>query len=236
MLNSPWLALLVTLVAAITWLAFCAWVSKNQYVSSKLSRKLVHIGTGPIFVLCWLLFPDLPISRYLAALLPLPITIQYLLVGLGVIDREADVNALSRSGDRRELLKGPFYYGIVFVLITLLVWKDHPAGVTALMVLCGGDGLADPIGNLVKSKPLFWSPRKTWAGSLGMLLGGLVFSAAVLAVYTSAGVFAGPLTAYLPGLVLVSLGATLVESLPVSGLDNLTVPAAALLLGFALLG
>ena len=47
------------------------------WIESKLSRKFIHIGTGPIFVLCWLMFPDVPMSRYLAALVPLFITVQF---------------------------------------------------------------------------------------------------------------------------------------------------------------
>ena len=88
-----------------------------------------------------------------------------------------------------------------------------------------------------------WQPGEEQAAILvsaqnlqapGDALGAWFFSVGSCRVHWC--VFAGPLTAYLPGLVLVSLGATLVESLPISGLDNLTVPAAALLLGFALLG
>jgi phytol kinase len=43
-------------------------------IESRLSRKLIHIGVGPIFVLCWLMYPDAAISRWLAALVPLLVT------------------------------------------------------------------------------------------------------------------------------------------------------------------
>src|SRR5574340_397490 len=97
-------------------------------ISSPISRKIIHIGTGPLFVLCWLLFTAQPSSRYLAALVPFGITLQFLLVGLGVIKDEAAVAAMARHGDRREILRGPLFYGIVFVTLTVAFWLDTPIG------------------------------------------------------------------------------------------------------------
>ncbi len=87
-----------------------------------------------------------PARRYLAALVPLAITAQFFMVGTGLMKDEAAVAALSRTGDRREILQGPLFYGIIFVLITIFYWYDSPIGITALMALCGGDGLADVLG------------------------------------------------------------------------------------------
>jgi len=53
---------------------------------------------------------------------------------------------MSRNGDRREILRGPLYYGIIFVVMTLVFWKDSPIGMVAVMLMCGGDGLADIMG------------------------------------------------------------------------------------------
>ena len=60
------------------------------------------MGTGPLFVLCWLLFTRAFAARFLAALAPLLITLQFFLVGTGIIRDEAAVQAMARSGDRRE--------------------------------------------------------------------------------------------------------------------------------------
>jgi len=64
-------------------------------------------------VLCWLLFPspDLWYYRWLAALVPLLFTIQFALIGFGIVKDEASVKAMSRTGDRREILHGPLFYG-----------------------------------------------------------------------------------------------------------------------------
>ena len=133
------------------------------------------MGTGPIFVLCWLLFTDMPNARFLAALVPLLITVQFALVGLGILKDDAAVEAMSRSGDPREILRGPLFYGIVFVLVTIFYWKDSPTGITALMLMCGGDGLADIVGRRWGTNKLPWARDKSWIGSLGMLAGGWVF-------------------------------------------------------------
>jgi phytol kinase len=183
-------------------------------------------------VLCWLLFPDkFWYERWLAALVPLLFTVQFALIGLGIVKDDASVKAMSRSGDRREILKGPLFYGIIFVVMTLVFWKDSPLGMTALMLMCGGDGLADVIGRKLKSAPLPWSKGKTWFGSLGMFLGGWAMSALILAIYVLAGVFPGPFSLYLLPVTLIALAGTAVESLPLRDVDNITVTLVAVALG-----
>lgn len=234
MLDSPWLALIITFVIALVWLRLNDFAAQRGWIGAALSRKLIHMGTGPVFVLCWLLFPDDPISRFLAALIPLAITFQFFLVGIGVWKDDAAVSAMSRSGRRQEILRGPLFYGIVFVLLTLIYWKTTPIGMVALMLMCGGDGLADILGRRIKSSSLPWSGGKTWAGSLFMLLGGWGFSTLIVYVYIANGVFPAPLTGYLLPITLISIAGAWVESLPVRDIDNLTVPAVAVLLGHLL--
>ncbi len=53
---------------------------------------------------------------------------------------------MQRSKRRQELLKGPLLYGVVIVASTLWFWRDAPAGVMGLAVLCMGDGLAEVVG------------------------------------------------------------------------------------------
>ncbi|MHB8855375.1 MAG: diacylglycerol/polyprenol kinase family protein [Bellilinea sp.] len=234
MLGSGLLALVITLVAALVWLRLNDFLAHRGIISSALSRKIIHIGTGPIFVLCWLLFTPAPSARFVAAIVPLGITTQFFMVGAGIIKDKAAVDAMARTGDRREILRGPLYYGIVFVGLTLIFWLDSPVGIIALMVLCGGDGFGDVIGKRISSRALPWSPRKTWAGSLAVLVGGFVFSLLVLAVFIQFGVFDLTLGELIPRLLLISVVCAAVESLPVRDLDNLTVPAAAVALGLLL--
>ena len=99
---------------------------------------------------------------------------------------------MSRSGDPKEILRGPLYYGIMFVLLTVLFWKESPIGIVALMMMCGGDGIADVVGRRIPSAKLPWSREKSVAGTVSVFLGGWILSALVLFIYVSLGVFAGP--------------------------------------------
>jgi phytol kinase len=228
---NPFLALILTFSAATAWLRLMDFAAHQGWIESRLSRKIIHIGTGPIFVLCWLLFPGQWYDRYLAALVPGLITLQFALIGLGIVKDEASVQAMSRSGDPRDILRGPLYYGIMFVLITILFWKDSPVGIIALMMLCGGDGVADLVGRRIASPRLPWSRQKSIAGSISVILGGLTLSGLILMAYTTAGVFSAPLVSYLPGLALIAVISAMVESLPQKDIDNVTMTIAAVLVG-----
>ncbi|MBV6397194.1 MAG: hypothetical protein HFACDABA_02799 [Anaerolineales bacterium] len=229
-----WIAALITLALCIAWLRLMDFAAHQGWIESRLSRKIIHIGTGPIFVLCWLLFNDSPEARWLAAAVPFLITVQFALIGLGVVQDEASIRAMSRSGDRREILRGPLYYGMAFVALTLLFWKETPVGMTALMLMCGGDGIADVIGRRVASPKLPWSREKSVAGSVSVFLGGFILAAFILWACVSLRLFPGPFSGYLAPLFFLALAAAAVESLPFRDVDNLTVPFTAVLLGLFL--
>ena len=228
---NPYLPTLFTFLIAFAFLRLMDFLAHRGIIESKLSRKLIHIGTGPIFVLCWLMYPDLPISRWLAALVPFVITVQFVLVGTGILKDEAAVKAMSRTGDRREILRGPLFYGIMFIALTLIYWKDSSIGIPALMMLCGGDGIADLVGRRVYSPKLPWSRKKSVAGSLSVFAGGWLLTLLIFAFYVWMGEFNGPLSRYLWPVTWIAFGATLVESLPFKDVDNITLPAVATLLG-----
>ena len=123
---NPYLATILTLVIALAFLRLMDYFAHRGWIESKLSRKFIHIGTGPIFVLCWLMFPDVTISRYLAALVPLLITVQFLLVGTGIMKDDAAVQAMTRTGNPKEILRGPLFYGIMFVVLTIYILEGFP--------------------------------------------------------------------------------------------------------------
>jgi phytol kinase len=234
MLSSNILALVVTFIIALAWLRINDYFAHRGWVESHLSRKIIHIGTGPLFVVCWLLFNDNPINKYLAALVPLAFTLQFLLIGTGVIKDEASVKAMSRSGDRREILRGPLYYGIIFVVLTIIYWKSSPVGMIALMLMCGGDGLADIFGRAWGKNRIPWNKAKTWIGSAGMLLGGWFFSMLIIWIFTLAGIFSASIQTYLLPITIIAVVGTIVESLPFRDIDNITITLSAVILGYFL--
>lgn len=226
-----YLATLLTFAIAVFFLRLMDFFAHRGWIESRLSRKLIHIGTGPIFVLCWLMYPHVQISRWLAALVPFAITAQFALVGTGVIKDDAAVKAMSRTNDPREILRGPLFYGIVFVAVTLIYWKDSLIGIPALMMMCGGDGIADIVGRRVRSPKLPWSPEKSVAGSLSVFLGGWLLTMFIFTIYVWAGAFSGPITRFLLPVTWIALGAMLIESLPFKDVDNITLTLVSVLIG-----
>jgi phytol kinase len=229
---NSYLATLFTFIIALAFLRLMDFLAHRGMIDSKLSRKIIHVGTGPIFVLCWLMYPDGPIGPWLAALVPLVITIQFVSVGTGIIKDDAAVKAMTRTGDRREILRGPLLYGLMFIALTLIYWKDSLIGIPALMIMCGGDGIADIIGRRVNSPRLPWSREKSIAGSLGVFAGGWLLTILIFAIYVWMGAFSGPVSRFLLPVTWVALGATLVESLPFKDIDNITVTIASVLIGY----
>lgn len=226
-----YIALALTFAIALGFLRLMDFFAHRGWIESKLSRKLIHIGTGPIFVLCWFLFDDAPSARWLAALVPFAITVQFALIGLGVIKDQASVDAMSRTGDPKEILRGPLYYGIMFVALTLIYWRESPIGIIALMMMCGGDGIADIVGRKFASAKLPWSRDKSIAGTVSVFLGGWLMSAVIVFIYVSAGVFPGGFTDYLLPISVIALVGALVESLHYKDIDNISMTLASALVG-----
>lgn len=225
------IALAITFAIALGFLRLMDFFAHRGWIESKLSRKLIHIGTGPIYVLCWFLFNDDPSARWLAALVPLAITIQFALIGFGVIKDKASVDAMSRTGDPKEILRGPLFYGIMFVALTVVYWKDSPIGIVALMMMCGGDGIADIFGRRIASPKLPWSQDKSIAGTVSVFVGGFVFSAVMIYIYITAGVFSGTISNYLLPITAIAVVGALVESLHFRDIDNISMTLASALMG-----
>jgi phytol kinase len=115
--------------------------------------------------------------------------------------------------------------------MTVLYWKDSPIGMVALMLMCGGDGMADVIGRKFGKRKLPWAPEKSWMGSTAMFFGGWILSLGILWVFVAANVFAGPMSIYIPALTLIAIAGTIVESLPLKDIDNITITLSAVILG-----
>jgi phytol kinase len=225
------IALILTFALSMAFLRSMDYIAHRGWMDGKLSRKVIHIATGPLFVLCWLLFRDTPDARWLAALVPFAITVQFALIGFGVIKDEASVESMSRTGDPKEILRGPLYYGIMFVVLTLVYWKSSPIGIIALMMMCGGDGIADIVGRRVASAKLPWSSEKSIAGSLGVFIGGWLMSISIIFIYILAGIFPAPITNYIFPITAIALGGAVVESLHYKDIDNITMTLVSALIG-----
>ncbi|PNH07316.1 putative phytol kinase, chloroplastic, partial [Tetrabaena socialis] len=231
--------LAVAAVGAAVWVKVFDVLAAKGVLEQKLSRKLVHTTTGPLFVLTWALFSAAPNARLLAAVVPMLNLARLVAVGSGAWSDSGLVQSVSRSGDRTELLKGPLFYVVTLVAATLLCWRDNPAGLIAVSMMCGGDGLADIVGRRWGgSAKLPYNTAKSWAGSAAMLAGGFGMAYGLITLFCGAGFFTCyPQPALLGCLGAIALASTVVESLPINHIldDNVSVPAMAAALSLLLL-
>lgn len=203
-----------------------------------LTRKLHHIGTGPLFMLTWPLYSSHPSSRFLCASVPLAFAARLVLIGAGLSRRGGDeVRSMTRGGDRAELLRGPAWYGAAHVVATVCYWRSSPTGIMALLALCVGDGIADIAGRRIGGPRWPHSPRKTLAGTGAFVLASTAAGFIYLRLFTCealrnamAGEGERPMRApehLLRYSLIVSAVSAAVETLPLKDVDNLTLTAAA---------
>ena len=89
-------------------------------------------------------------------------TAEYLLIA---------VNALQRTGNPSELLKGPVAYGAVNGLAAICFWRTSAVGIMTITFLCAGDGLAEVAGRRMgRSNPLPHNPQKVCLETLSSQL------------------------------------------------------------------
>ncbi|CAI5467911.1 unnamed protein product [Closterium sp. Yama58-4] len=232
-------ATVMTTGLVVAWLRLFDLLARRNLVERKLSRKVLHITIGLFFVfVCWPLFSAYPQARFFAAAAPVVTAVQLLLLGLGVTRSDGIVKSMSRSGSKSELLSGPLCYAVTIMLMTVVFWRTSPVGMLALVIMCGGDGVADIVGRRCGSWKLPWNEQKSWAGSAAMLFCGFVLSLIYLWFFCFLGFFSCPIPSHpLLRVFLINLGATVVESLPINGYldDNISVPVTAVLLSKLLL-
>ncbi|VVA20561.1 PREDICTED: phytol kinase [Prunus dulcis] len=201
-------------------------LTQRNLLQQSLSRKLVHILSGLLFMLSWPIFSTSTAARYFASVVPLVNCLRLLLHGLSIVTNEGLVKSVTREGNPKELLRGPLYYVLILILCALAFWRESPVGVVSLAMMCGGDGVADIMGRKFGSIKIPYNQKKSWAGSISMFLFGFVISIGMLYYYSFLGYFQLNWVETVEKVALISLVATIVESLPITDVldDNISVP------------
>lgn len=214
---SPFINNLV--VSVITVIYVFAVVAIMDFLVRKglaqdLSRKMVHIAAAS-WLLCWYFIDFSHWSQYFN-ILPAVIW-TFLLVTKGFFASPEDdaVRTMTRTGDRKELLRGPLYFTIVMCLMGTYFLNTEYALIT-MGILGWGDGLAPVIGTRfgkIKYKVL---AEKTLEGSITFLVFGIL--GAVLFCGLMCGEFS------LNKIVIIAAASTLIEAVSPKDLDNLLIP------------
>ncbi|XP_040379489.1 probable phytol kinase 1, chloroplastic [Oryza brachyantha] len=213
-------------------------LTERRLIEQNLSRKIVHVLSGVLFMSSWPLFSNSPGARFFAAIVPLLNCIRLLTYGLRLSTDEALVKSVTREGKPEELLRGPLYYVIVLLVSVLVFWRESPIGIISLSMMSGGDGFADIVGRRFGSMKLPFNKKKSWIGSISMFISGYLLSALMLFYFSCLGYFNVCWELALGKLALAALAATVVECIPVTDVvdDNISVPLATMLAAFLLFG
>ncbi len=196
---------------------------------SDLSRKVIHIAAGS-FVIFWPLFDPTHWSRYFCVAMPFIWVLLFLSKGLSNNTDDPAVKTMTRTGNPRELLRGPLMFALVMVIIGLWLFNRMSA-VAALGMMTWGDGLAPYVGKYGKAAYKTFGAKKTYLGSATVFLAGVIGSALMM-IITGVAAFGMPWKA----LLISGIVSMLVEAFSPRDVDNLLIPAATLLTFYLLFG
>mmetsp|Transcript_10458 Transcript_10458/g.21137 ORF Transcript_10458/g.21137 Transcript_10458/m.21137 type:complete len:340 (+) Transcript_10458:125-1144(+) len=211
-------------VLATIWLKIITKLASSSLLSSSDARKIIHTGSGPLFLALWPFFSDSQYAQLLAACVPLANLAKVYLAGTSSSKSDSESQSLaaavSRSGQASEALGGPFIYTLVLLVCTGVFWRSAPA-VIAVSQMAAGDGVADLAGRRWGAAKWPFSESKSYAGSLAFVLAAWATSSGLmwwmgLAEATPESALA------LLGISVVCSAVELVEL----GDDNWTVPIA----------
>lgn len=215
MIPSWWLHQLAAVAVVATWLVLLGFlvlvVGRRWPDQAEWSRKLAHIGAGPVVLIAWACGIDRLVAVPAALAMTVAAAINHrrrLLPGIEDVDRHS---------------YGTIAYGASITLLLLLWWPAHRTAVAAaVLVMAIGDGLAGLLGRLVPSASWqVFQQRRSAVGTATMGFCSLVVLLLLAALAAASG--AEPVPDGI-ALVAIALVATLVEQVAVAGIDNLTVP------------
>ncbi|GJQ64112.1 MAG: phosphatidate cytidylyltransferase [Melioribacteraceae bacterium] len=205
----------ISVIYVFTVVAIMDFAVKKGFPSD-ISRKVIHIAAG-CWLLFWYFFDDSDVTKYLNILPAAIWTILLLIKGISASPNDDAVKTMTRSGDKKELLRGPFYFTLVMIVSGTFLYKTE-AALTAIGILAWGDGMAPVVGSRLGKLKYSLVTEKTLEGSLAFsvfgFLGAMLFNYFILGTYDTE-------------LILISvIVATIVEALSPKDLDNLLIPTA----------
>jgi phytol kinase len=182
---------------------------RYRQATPEQTRKIVHIGTGNVILIAWLLKLPTWVGIASAVIAGVAALVSYYVPIL------SGVNSIHRRSF------GTFFYAVSIGIVTAVFWPiDLPYyGVIGILIMSWGDGLAAVIGQKFgRNLYRVWGNKKSWEGTLTML--GISYLIVTIILVAVKGNIWQSWTIGIP----VAIAATAIESLAQFGLDNLTVP------------
>jgi phytol kinase len=185
----------------------------------EVTRKVIHVGVGMWVVGTVLLFK----TWYLALIPPATFVI------INAISYWRGTFQAMESGEKGNL--GTIYFPISFAAVIYYFWSQPVLMVACLMPLAWGDAMAAVTGQRYGHyRYTIGKHTRSLEGSLAMLLWSWITTS--LALFAMPYLLGRPLINWLLALIYggaVAVVCTLVEAVTPWGIDNLTIPAAAVL-------
>ena len=184
----------------------------------ELSRKIIHIGTGPVIILAWVF--NLPRNTAIFAAF-------FITIALGI---NYQFRLLPAIEDIERKSFGTIAYGISITLLLLLFWPRYTSSISiGILSMAFGDGLAGLIGRSIKTPT--WSILNQTKSIAGTFTMGSVVAITTLIISSTNNLGIQPLE-----IIVISLIATFLEQISPWGIDNLTVPIGVTCIGIWLVG
>jgi len=203
-------------LAIILFLAAAELMRRRLHVDPDLTRKFVHLATGALVFFAPAFFVSATAPIVISAVFVL-----FLLVALG----RGWLPGIQGTVENRF---GPLYFGLAFLILTVLCWdREMVVLMAGMQVLTWGDGLAAIVGGRYGRRAFtVVKGRKTIEGTATM------FVASFLALLGTLAYFDAASPSLSAGMIiwiafLVAVLSTAVELVTPPGLDNLTIGLAA---------
>ena len=197
-----------------------------------ISRKIIHISAGS-WVVFWPLFYGGHWSYIFNIAVAVLWTLLFLVKGLTASSDDPAVKTMTRTGDPKELLRGPLFFTLVMEFIGIFYFMKLE-GVLTMAALGWGDGLAPVFGKYYgKTKYSVWGNEKSLQGSLAMLIFTII-GALILTAFSNF-IFNYQPADLIRNIVIVAFVATIVEAVSPKDIDNLLIPLSVLIVSLLII-
>lgn len=200
--------------------------------SQDISRKIIHIAAGS-WIMFWPIFDPSHWSYTFNVLVAFMWTLLFIQKGLTASPDDPAVKTMTRSGDPKELLKGPLFFTLVMEFVGIFLFMDIK-GVVTMAALGWGDGLAPVFGKYYGNKKYsVMGNEKSIQGSLAMFIFSFIASMLFSLIITT-NVILSDFAGFTVKLLIIAVVATIIEAISPKDVDNLLIPIVLILVSMPL--